>query len=194
MGRIQTNKLNPIIIYSGILLFTLFIGVIDFITGYKMNFFVFYYISIAFFAWRSNIYVTIAASVVSIIIWLLADILAGHSYSILLNQIWNALMRFASFLIVAITISKLRDTIRKEQKISSDLRNTLKRVKILEGLLPICSYCKKIRLDKEGYWEQVEDYISRNSNILFSHGICETCAKKIYPELFTDKQENEEKL
>ncbi len=55
-------------------------------------------------------------------------------------------------------------------------------LKILGGLLPICSHCKKIRDDK-GYWSQVENYISRHSRALFSHGICPDCVKKYYPQM-----------
>jgi PAS domain S-box-containing protein len=55
-------------------------------------------------------------------------------------------------------------------------------LKILGGLLPICSHCKKIRDDK-GYWSQVEKYISQHSRALFSHSICPDCAKKYYSDM-----------
>lgn len=63
-----------------------------------------------------------------------------------------------------------------------------KEVKILQGFLPICASCKKIRDDK-GYWSQIESYISDHSEAQFSHGVCPDCAKKLYPELdlFKDK-------
>jgi PAS domain S-box-containing protein len=50
----------------------------------------------------------------------------------------------------------------------------------LQGLLPICMHCKKIR-DDAGYWHQVEQYISERSAARFSHAICETCLKTLYP-------------
>ena len=53
-------------------------------------------------------------------------------------------------------------------------------VKILEGILPICMSCKKIRND-EGDYEQLESYISKHSEVLFSHGLCSDCKKKLYP-------------
>lgn len=53
-------------------------------------------------------------------------------------------------------------------------------IKILEGILPICMSCKKIRNDEGGY-EQLELYISKHSEVLFSHGICPDCKKKLYP-------------
>jgi hypothetical protein len=60
-------------------------------------------------------------------------------------------------------------------------------------LLPICSYCKKIRNDRN-YWQQVEGYISERSEAQFSHGICPECyAQYVQPEL--DRlQSNTEKV
>jgi hypothetical protein len=47
-------------------------------------------------------------------------------------------------------------------------------------MLPICSSCKKIR-DDEGYWKQIESYVSEHSETEFSHGICTECATKLHP-------------
>ncbi len=63
------------------------------------------------------------------------------------------------------------------------LEDALARVKQLQGLLPICSYCKKIRNDRN-YWQQVETFIHEHSEAQFSHGICPECFEKIVkPEL-----------
>lgn len=58
-----------------------------------------------------------------------------------------------------------------------DLRQTLDRVKQLEGIIPICMYCKKIRDDQDG-WNQLEQYITHHSEARFSHGICPHCAEE----------------
>jgi DNA-binding response OmpR family regulator len=56
-------------------------------------------------------------------------------------------------------------------------------VKQLQRLLPICSYCKKIR-DDRNYWEQVEEYIGQRTGTVFSHGVCPDCYEKfIKPQL-----------
>lgn len=70
---------------------------------------------------------------------------------------------------------------RERSGIIHQLEQSLKEVKKLSGMLPICCSCKKIRDDK-GYWNQVEKYISDHAEIKFSHGICPDCAKKLYPE------------
>jgi len=64
----------------------------------------------------------------------------------------------------------------------TSLKRALEDVKTLSGLLPICSHCKKIR-DDTGYWNQIESYIQENSEAVFSHGICQDCAEKLYPGL-----------
>lgn len=56
-------------------------------------------------------------------------------------------------------------------------------IKILRGILPLCSFCKKIRDDK-GYWEQVDIYLRKYSEANISHGLCPECSKKHYPELY----------
>jgi DNA-binding response OmpR family regulator len=55
-----------------------------------------------------------------------------------------------------------------------DLETALARVKRLEGMLPICSYCKKIR-DRSDYWHEVETYVAEKSGAEFTHGICPAC-------------------
>lgn len=59
----------------------------------------------------------------------------------------------------------------------ADLERALAQVKRLEGLLPICSYCKRIR-NEQDYWERVDNYISQHANVRFSHNICPDCYQK----------------
>jgi Na+/melibiose symporter-like transporter len=75
---------------------------------------------------------------------------------------------------------------RKRAEIAKDnliveLRDALRKVRTLSGLLPICASCKSIR-DDTGYWNQIESYIRSHSEAEFTHGICPDCAKKLYPD------------
>lgn len=63
----------------------------------------------------------------------------------------------------------------------------LHRMKHLEGILPVCASCKKIR-DERGNWHRFESYISERSEADFSHGICPECAEKLYPEIYPPKK------
>jgi len=63
------------------------------------------------------------------------------------------------------------------------LQEASQKVKLLQGLLPICSYCKRIRDDND-YWEQVETYITEHTHVMFSHSICPDCYRKfLRPEM-----------
>jgi hypothetical protein len=62
------------------------------------------------------------------------------------------------------------------------INNLLKRIRILEGFLPICANCKKIR--HEDQWEHIEEYITDHSLAKFSHSICPDCLQKLYPEIY----------
>ena len=68
----------------------------------------------------------------------------------------------------------------------AQLQQALATVKQLEGLLPICSYCKRIRTDEHS-WQQMESYISAHSNAQFSHGVCPSCFEKVREEFGFDK-------
>lgn len=60
----------------------------------------------------------------------------------------------------------------------AELEFALSRVKQLQGLLPICSYCKKVR-DDHNYWQQVDSYIGKHSEVEFSHSICPDCYDRL---------------
>ena len=66
-----------------------------------------------------------------------------------------------------------------------ELKKALNEIKKLQGIIPICSNCKKIR-DDEGYWQQVEDYFHEHNDTEFTHGICPDCMKKLYSDLLKD--------
>lgn len=80
-----------------------------------------------------------------------------------------------------ITQRKKREA-EREQLMMEHL-DTLSKVKVLSGMLPICSSCKKVR-DDAGYWKQIEAYITEHSDAEFSHGICPECSKRLYPDYY----------
>jgi PleD family two-component response regulator len=64
-----------------------------------------------------------------------------------------------------------------------ELEKALAEIKVLQGIIPICSSCKKIR-DDQGYWQQLEIFIRDHSDAEFSHGLCPGCAEELYPHQF----------
>ena len=91
-------------------------------------------------------------------------------------------------LLMVMDITERKASEENNTRLIRELTHALNQVKHLSGLLPICSYCKKIRDDK-GYWQEVEAYIHTHSEARFSHGICKECAEKHYPDfdLYEDK-------
>ena len=73
----------------------------------------------------------------------------------------------------------LAEKISELEKKNVELKNANEEVTILQGILPICSMCKKVR-DDQGYWYQVESYIENHSEARFSHSLCEVCSEKLY--------------
>jgi DNA-binding response OmpR family regulator len=75
---------------------------------------------------------------------------------------------------VQLELKLSRDELKRQKE---ELETTIARIRRLEGIIPICSYCKKIR-NEENSWEQMEVYISDHSEALFSHGICPACCNE----------------
>lgn len=78
-------------------------------------------------------------------------------------------------------------TQKEKQKLIDSLKQAVEEIKTLQGMLPICSICKNIRDDK-GYWNGIESYFSKHSELVFSHGLCPDCAQKHYPEFYKPKE------
>ena len=77
---------------------------------------------------------------------------------------------------------------RRLERKNADLEQALAEVQKLEGIIPICAACKRVR-DDQGYWHQVEQYIRERSEAEFSHGLCPECTERLYPGLGLRKQQ-----
>jgi hypothetical protein len=74
------------------------------------------------------------------------------------------------------------------EKTNQELKIAFDEIKTLRGIIPICSNCKKIR-DDQGFWQQVESYVTEHTEASFSHGICPNCIEKLYGDLDLIKKE-----
>lgn len=96
------------------------------------------------------------------------------------GPVWTAVAN-RLFVVTIIGFTSFLSRLRKQRQ--DDL-------KVLHGLLPICCYCKKIR-DDEGYWQQIERYITARSDADFSHGLCPDCGRQHFPEAYSNKATKE---
>jgi DNA-binding response OmpR family regulator len=88
---------------------------------------------------------------------------------------------------VGVRVIKLQERLNARV---AELQHALANVKTLHGLLPICSYCKRIRGDNQ-YWQQVEAYIADRSEAQFSHGICPACYVNVEKEIDTHRHRSD---
>lgn len=87
--------------------------------------------------------------------------------------------------IIPVALARFRE-IQVLRRLNVELQDALDQVKQLQGMLPICAHCKKIR-DDDGYWHQIESYLRDHSEAVFSHSICPDCFSKHYPEYVEDE-------
>lgn len=83
-------------------------------------------------------------------------------------------------------ITRRKELERRNEQVIDDLQKALDKVKVLSGFLPICASCKKIR-DDQGYWNQIESYITEHSEALFTHSSCPDCTEKLYAKYMKKK-------
>ncbi|HOD54905.1 MAG TPA: response regulator [Candidatus Cloacimonadota bacterium] len=90
---------------------------------------------------------------------------------------------------INIEIALYKGNIEKERnELLRKLKEQTDKIKELSGLIPICASCKKIRND-DGYWFQVEEYIRQHTQAEFTHSLCPTCMKKLYPDYMHDEED-----
>ncbi len=79
-------------------------------------------------------------------------------------------------------ITERRKAEQDRERLITNLQKALREIKTLRGIVPICAYCKKIR-DDEGFWDQVEVYFAKHSDVDFTHSFCPDCVKIHYPKM-----------
>src|SRR5436190_4642415 len=91
---------------------------------------------------------------------------------------WNASPDYGQQLIysVARDVTAAKQAEAEREQLLSELQSALAEIKVLQEILPICSYCRKVR-DEDDYWQTVESYISRHTKTRFSHGVCPDCMR-----------------
>jgi len=93
-------------------------------------------------------------------------------------------------------LGRLVDLHASIDRLNGDLERRVARaladIKVLRGLIPICSACKRIR-DDRGFWTRLEQYLSEHSEATLTHGICPECAQRLYPEIASRRRRSASK-
>lgn len=85
-------------------------------------------------------------------------------------------------------VARLKSELDKRVK---ELEASMAHVKRLQGIIPICMHCHKIRDDRE-IWQQLDEYFAEHTDVMLSHGLCPECYEKHYPEFCDDPEEEQD--
>jgi len=181
LGNISWNT-SGLYIACGLLMMTILILDLSLPLGVAIG--VAYIAAVLLSLWSPYNKVTVLVAVICSIL-----VIGVFVYKPELTEMWKVIFN-RGISLLAIWVTALLGLQRKaaEQKREKSLREremALAEVRMLRGILPICASCKKIRND-QGSWIQIEEYIRGHSEAEFSHGICQECAKKLYPEFYKE--------
>ena len=144
----------------------------DFLTGTYILFPILFIIPVMLVAWHSRLYAALILTAV------LSFARLGFQFH------WGLPTGLTPALInTAIRLAVLALLAALTARVAIQTRELRRRVSLLEGILPICGFCKDIR-DESGEWNKLETYISHHTEAQFSHGVCEKCARQHYGASF----------
>ena len=151
------------------------IAIADYVTGPGVTFSIFYIVPVALATWYSGWRWGLALACGMPLIRIVFSFL-WHTPTPILNMIYNASIRLAALSMFVLLVNH-----------EAQRKALLNEVKVLRGLLPICSFCKKIRTRDEN-WVPLEEYMAEHSEAEFSHGFCPECMKEHYGNFLTPKE------
>jgi hypothetical protein len=147
---------------------------IDYLTSTSEHFPVVYVLPVLLAAWYSGKWPAVGLAIAVPLVRLLFLVMPQRPPEGITSLALATAFRGVVIVFLALWFARLAEFERSLQN----------RVKVLEGLLPICSFCKNIR-NPAGEWERLETYISRRSEAKFSHGVCPSCNEKHYSEMMS---------
>ena len=148
--------------------------ILDFTVGPYISFPIMYLIPVGVSAWFCRSYYAYFLAIVQPLVRLSFPFSRQAPWNVT-DSVINTLIRITILVLLAYLISR---TARQTRELA-------RRVNLLEGILPICSLCKKIR-DEHENWQPVEVYVSNRSAALFSHSLCPDCLKRDYRQVYDD--------
>ena len=178
--RTMSNPLNrnQWLVVTACVVMSLAIDWLDYVTGESYELFILYYIPVGIVAWQVGRIAGLLMAILCTATWFQSDFLTHEHYSFFIGS-WDTAMRFMSFIALAWTLSQVRTELTREKKLNTELADAMAQIKTLTGILPMCSFCRKIR-DDQNHWVPLESYISKHSDAQVSHGLCPVCYKKHY--------------
>ena len=177
--------MKAVILSLGVLLL---VSYVDYATSDQFLFFVFYFIPVAWCAWRVGRPAGLGMALLSGIAWWLADRFGGHRYSSQFFSYWNGSICFVAFAVIGLVVGQLRQTLDKREQINAelskalaDLRQSTEKIRELqEHLQVVCAWTKQIQV--QGKWISVEEFLTGHLNIQLTHGIAPDAVRAVVEE------------
>jgi hypothetical protein len=172
---------SPAVIFLTAVAVLAVVAVVDAFTPFELGFSAFYVIPVLIATWGVGTSRGLGFALLSACCWYCLDLTSGRPLTHEFYRIWDTLNHLLSYSLVAVVTGRLKLAFQRERALRENLDLTVKNIKELEGLLPVCAWCKKVRND-EGYWEELEAYLEPRTKAAFSHGICPECAARLKTE------------
>lgn len=165
----KLSKKQKTLLIISIIVLSLLLVLGDYFSGPFIQFPITYLIPVVLTTWYFGFSTGLIFCFLLPTIRLLFNIFLWEIPWTIFDAITNFIIRVSVFSIISFLLSK---SIQRREKLE-------KEVEVLSGLLPICSFCKKIR-DEKNHWIGIEKYVSERSEAIFSHGLCPDCRKTHY--------------
>jgi len=167
------------------ILLVLGVGLLDYVTTAQVALGILYFVAIAFAAWKINRTTALLMATLALGTWAAVDGLSSAAYSSPWIALWNGTARGLSFVLIALLVSALCEQKEKQAAINERLRKSIEeteksaaRIRELQNELQlICSWTNRIR--SEGRWMRFEEFMQKNFDMKFTHGISEEAAQKM---------------
>jgi hypothetical protein len=168
------------------------VSYVDYVTGYEMLFFVFYFIPVGLCGWYMGRVATLNIALLSGASWFLVDILSGHHYPQEATRYWNGFTCFMAFAFIGYAAHHLKRSRDKERQSRRELEQTLaelqdstREIRNLQSQLQVvCAWTQRLRI--EGKWVTLDEFLTNKLNVKISHGISPEALAKIKRELSQD--------
>ncbi len=171
------------------LLSLLVVSYIDYVTGYEILFFVFYFVPVALCGWYLGWWSTLGMAGLCGVSWFVVDRLSQHFYPHEALRYWNASICTIAFAIIGVGLQWLRRVLEQQRRAQEQLRKALEDLehsteeirKLQSDLQVVCAWTKQVRVD--GRWIAFDKFLAEKLHLSISHGISPEAMERLKKEL-----------
>lgn len=148
----------------------------------QLSFGTLYFFPVAWATWAGGLRWGLVAGVAATAAWGIANYSVSTHYDRLGLRMWTMANDLITYGFMAWLVHRFRGVLETQEAATRELQKALGEVKTLEGLFPVCAWCRRVR-DDQGYWSGIEEYLTRQKGARVSHGICPECMRRARAEL-----------